>query len=136
MSHLVLILLSLALIGAFFAVTDYEMRRGARFFAPARARLDERIERVIFIVTHVDFGAFVQDEARRLIGRASHDLAHLSLQFVRATERLLTRLVRSLRARYAGAAAPNGEKTRTFIKTLADFKVRLKETAPDNIEVR
>lgn len=136
MLSLTLVLISLALIIAFLAVTNYEMRGRRRFFAQERERLDRDVEQVLSVVTHVDFGALAREEARRLLGRVSHDIAHVSLQLVRATERLLTRLVRSLRSRYASHSTLDEGSAREFIKTLSDFKVKLKETRPDVTEVQ
>lgn len=136
MFSLALILISLALIIAFLAVTDYEAQKGRRFFARERERLDQGVERVLSVVTHVDFGALIREEVRRLLGRVSHDIAHISLQLVRATERLLTRLVRSLRSRYASHSTLDRSSAREFVKTLSDFKAKLKETRPDVTEVQ
>ena len=130
MTHLVFILISIALLFGFFALTWYEAHQGMRFLAPTRTRLDRDVERVKFIFAHVDFGAFVREEARRIGNRIGHDSAHLSLQAVRAIERILTRLVRHLRTLHAVDIRP-GENTREFVKTLSDFKGRLKETHPD-----
>ncbi len=132
--YLIFILITLVLLVGFFVLTEYEARRGARFFAQGRARLDQNVERVEFVLAHVDLGAFLRDEIRRLAGRLSHDIAHLSLQSVRAAERLLTRLVRHLRVRHAVDAAPR-ESTREFVKTLSDFKGRLKATHPEIQEI-
>jgi hypothetical protein len=130
MMNLVFILVALALLAGFFALIEYEVRRGVRLFAEKRARLDRNVERVEFVLQHVDLSAFTRDEVRRIVGRVSHDIAHLSLQVVRAAERLLTRLVRHLRSRHTIDTAPR-ESTRAFVKTLSDFKDRLKKTHPE-----
>ena len=135
MGHLAFILVSLALLGGFVALIDYEARRGIRVFAAQRDRLDRSVERAEFILRHVDFGAFARDEARRIIERVSHDAAHLSLQAVRAAERLLTRLVRHLRSRRADDAAPR-ENVRDFVKTLSDFKGQMKASHPEPIDIQ
>jgi len=136
-AHLAAVLLSLALLAGFVALTRYETRRGSRFFAAKRAKLDTDIERVEFIVAHVDLPAFVRDEVHHALARIGHAIAHLSLQAVRATERLLTRLVRHLRSRTEVAAAPR-ENAREFVKTLSDFKDTLQATHPDidSLEVK
>jgi len=135
MTYLIFIAIACALLGGFFALTDYEARRGTRYFAPQRARLDENVERIEFIWQHVDLGAFIRDEIRRLAGRLSHDIAHLSLQSVRAIERLLTRLVRYLRSKHAVDVGPR-ENVREFVKTLSDFKDQLKSTHPEALDIR
>ncbi|MCR4275989.1 MAG: hypothetical protein NUV90_01255 [Candidatus Parcubacteria bacterium] len=135
MGYLVFILIMFALLGGFFVLTNYEARRGVRVFAAHRVRLDHSIERVEFILQHVDFGSFLRTEVRHLIARASHDIAHLSLQAVRATERLLTRLVMHLRSKHAVDTAPLGN-VREFVKTLSDFKGGLKATHPEVREIK
>lgn len=130
MAHLVFILAALVLIAGFLALARYEARRGARVFAPARERFDKEVAHVEFILAHVDFAAFAREEARRAGQRIGHDAAHLSLQAVRAVERLLTRLVRRIRAAHGAAAAPR-ESARPFVQTLSDFKNRLKASRPD-----
>ena len=106
-----------------------------RFFAAKRTRLDENVERVGFIVEHVDLGAFVRDEVRHALNHAGHAIVHLSLQVVRSIERLLTRLVRRLRAQPEIDTAPR-ETAREFVKTLSDFKDNLKATHPEIHEIQ
>ena len=129
MAYLFFILVTLALLGGFFALTWYEAERGVRLLAPLRARLDRKVEHIEFVLTHVDLAAFLRDEVRRLAHRIGHDIVHLSLQAVRAVERLLTRLIRYFHTRHAVDVAPR-ETSRPFVKTLADFKGRLKATHP------
>ncbi len=133
--YLIFIFVSLALLGGFLVLTDYETRRGIRFFAQERARLDRNVERIEFVLAHVDLGVFLRDEVRRLAGRLGHDIAHISLQSVRATERLLTRLVMHLRSRHDINTTPR-ESTRAFVKTLSDFKSRLKATHPEISDIQ
>lgn len=135
MIYLVFIVATFALLGGFFALTSYEMRRGARYFAIERNRLDHMVGHLVFISQRVDLGAFFRDEVRRLLGRLSHDIAHLSLQTVRAIERLLTRLVRYLRSRHGGDTVPS-ENVREFVKTLSEFKDGLKATHPEVTDVQ
>ena len=126
MAPLIFILITFVLLAGFFALTSYEVRRGVRVFAEQRARLDHNVERIEFVLQHVDLGSFIRDEIRRLIARVSHDIAHLSLQAVRATERLLTRAVRYLRSRHTVNDTAPRENVREFVKTLSDFKGQLK----------
>ena len=130
MAYLLFIFASLLLLGGFFALTEYEARRGARVFAESRSRLDRRVARIEFILEHVDFAAFTRDETRRIASRVGHDIAHFTLQTVRAAERLLTRLVRDLRARHSIDVTPR-ETARPFVQSLSDFKDRLKATRPN-----
>jgi hypothetical protein len=123
-------LAALGFLAGFFALTWHEERRGARFFAPERARLDEKVARAEFILSHVDFAAFARAEARRAAHVVGHEVVHLSLHAVRATERVLTRLVRHFHAQKEVSAPPR-ESARPFVQTLADFKGRLKASRTD-----
>ena len=125
MTNLVLIFVTTALLAGFLVLTRYEERRGSRLCEKQRARLDRQAARAAFVLSHVDLAAFVRDEVRRAAGRIGHDSVHLSLQAVRAVERLLTRIVRDLRARHTIDVTPR-ESSRPFVKTLSDFKDRLK----------
>ena len=138
MAYLVFILVSLALLGGFVALTHYETRRDTRFFAHKRDYLDQAVKHIEFVLAHIDLGAFVREEVRRLAARISHDLAHLSLQAVRTTERLLTRLVRHLRSRHTIDTVDTvpRENVREFVRTLSDFKGKLKATHPEVGEIK
>lgn len=129
------ILISLVLVVGYIALLTLESRRGARFFAPQRTRLDQAVEQGTFILTHVDFASFAAEEAKRLAHRLTHDLAHFSLQSVRTAERLLTRLVRHLRAKNTSTHAPQ-ESPRPFVRTLSEFKGHIKATRPEMPEIR
>jgi len=134
MAYLFLILIAIVLLSGFILALQYEASHGVRFFAPRRAALDETVERVRFIVTHVDLAAFLADETRRLATIAGHAVVTTTLQAVRATERLLTRLVRHLRTQTETAEAPH-ESAREFVKTLSDFKETLKTSYPGVPEI-
>lgn len=134
MGHVIFILITLALLAGFLVVTEYESRRGARVFASKRDALDAKVARAEFILEHVDFWAFVREEFLRIAHRLGHDIARLSLEAVRAIERLLTRLVKRLRMHrlmLEEDTAPR-ETTRPFVKSLSDFKDRLKKAAKEN----
>ena len=130
MVPLIFILSTVILLVGFFVLSQHEVRRGTRVFALERNRLDEYTGRVTFILEHVNFGSFLREEINRLAHRVAHDVAHLSLVAVRATERFLTNIVRYLRARRAVDLTPR-ENAREFVKTLSDFKEQLKETPPE-----
>jgi hypothetical protein len=134
-AYLVTVLASIALLAGFFALTCVEKRRGTRVLAPARDRLDQKVSRIEFILAHVDLAEFARDEVRRAINRIGHDVAHLTLQVVRSAERLLTRAVRYLRSQQDVDATPR-ESSRPFVKTLSDFKDRLKASRPDFPEIQ
>jgi len=132
---LIFILVTLGLLVGFFILTETEARRGTRFLASKRAHLDKSVEHIEFILEHVNLSVFLRDEVRRLAARVSHDIAHLSLQAVRATERLLTRLVMHLRSHRAVVDTAPRENVREFVKTLSDFKSGLKATHPEVREI-
>lgn len=130
MAYLIAVLVALAFLVGFVALTQYESRRGFRLFAHARAELDAQVGRIEFIVEHVDLAAFVREEAHHAVNRIGHWVAHLSLQVVRAVERFLTRLVRHLRRRNEETVAPR-ENAREFVKTLSDFKETINAVHPE-----
>ena len=130
MVPLVFVIFTLALLAGFFVLSGYEARRGTRVFSLQRARLDAQVEQIGFILTHVDFKTFLREEIRSITQRIAHDVARISLQAVRAVERLLTRLVRHLRTVRGLDVAPR-ENVREFVRTLSDFKDQLKEPPPE-----
>ncbi len=99
MAYLIAIAVLVLLLGGFLVFVGFEERSGRRFLAGRRYKLDSRVERTAFILRHVDWGAFSADVARSSIERTIHDIAHGSLIAVRALERFLTRVVRTLRTR-------------------------------------
>lgn len=130
MGNLIFVIATLGLLVGFVALTRYETRRGARFYASERARLDRSVERVEFILAHVNLLAFARDETRHFLSRAGHDIAHITLIVVRAVERLLTHAVRRLRAS-PEIDTSSRETAREFVKTLSDFKSNLQATRPE-----
>ncbi|MBI2410156.1 hypothetical protein HYV30_03920 [Candidatus Kaiserbacteria bacterium] len=132
MGYFIFILISLALLAGFHCLVWYENRRTVRVLETHRTLLDRQVERVEFILTHVDLAAFAKEEAGRLAARIGHDLARLSLIAIRAVERILTRFVRDLRTRHLGEdyARPR-ESAREFVKTLSNFKDHLEATRPE-----
>lgn len=131
MGYLIFMLVTIVLLAGFLALTWYETGRGVRVFARERARLDSSVEQIELIFAHVDLGKFLREEARRLFEIVGHWVAELSLQVVRALERLLTRLVRHLRMRGAAEPVAPRESVREFVKTLSDFKSGLDATRPE-----
>ena len=130
MAYLIFILVTLALLVGFVALSEYETRRGVRMFARERARLDGQVERAEFILAHVDIAAFLREECRLISQYVAHTVTHVSLTAVRAVERFLTRLVRRFHMEHTIDASPRGN-AREFVKTLSDFKDQLKETPPE-----
>ena len=133
MMHLVIICITLALMFGFALLADYESRKGIRYAAVHRAKLDAKVEHLAFVLTHVDFMSFLRDEALHFVHRASHDVAELTLRAVRAAERLLTRIVRSLRTQKAVDPRPQSS-AREFIKKLSEFKGQLQRPEMPEIQ--
>ncbi len=130
MTNLIFIITTIALLIGFVVLADYEARRGVRLYASHRERLDRNVERIHFILAHINLGEFLGGEIRHLASRVGHDIVHFSLLLVRAVERLLTRLVRHMRTHPEMDQAPR-ETAREFVKTLSDFKGNLKGTHPE-----
>jgi hypothetical protein len=105
MSYLLTILISLLLLTSFVAWSWLETRSGFRVLAGPRARLDRQVGRTLFVLTHIDWAAFFSHVATSSAARIAHDLVHTTLLVVRATERMLTRTIRTLRERVAQSAA-------------------------------
>lgn len=135
MTSLYLLIGSLLLLASFSVLVAVESWRGVRVFAGRRGAFDGFVSRMFFIVEHVDLAAFLKEESVRLVHQAGHDLAHGSLQSVRAVERFLTRIVRHLRAERAVHLEPK-EASREFVKTLSDFKGSLNAKRPEIPDVR
>jgi vacuolar-type H+-ATPase subunit I/STV1 len=129
-ANVVFLLVSVGLLVSFFLLTRYESAKGVRVYAGKRERLDAFVGRLELIVEHVDLGVFLREELRHQVGRVGHDVAHISLVTVRAVERVLTRLVRRLRAHPEVDTAPR-ETAREFVKVLSEFKDNLKTTDPE-----
>ena len=106
MAYLIAILVSLALFGGFLFLTAFERARGVRVLAGPRAILDRRVARLGFVIQHVDWGAFLKHMVQSAFARIVHDIAQFTLMAVRFVERLLTRIVRSLREQRSTSEAP------------------------------
>lgn len=133
MTYLVLTSVSLAILIGFYALTVAETRRGERLvFSSTRRSLDAKLHRAAFILANVDFASFVREESLRIVTRAAHATAHVSLRAVRVAERTLSRLVRRLRMHQALDTTPSAQ-VREFVQTLSDFKSRLK--APVHVKL-
>ena len=127
MIYLVLFVVALVLFFGFLGLTAYEGKRGSRLFAPARAALDAKAERVEDVLKHVDFSTFTWHLVKDVTSRIVHDVAHISLIVIRSIERFLTRLVRYLRAK-AHAPAPVEGKQSAFVETITYFKKTLRRS--------
>lgn len=95
----ILVLLSGALFAGFLALTAREARTGVRMLAKSRDAFDARVQVLTATFGHIDLSAFVFHFLRDAMKRVAHDIAHVTLAFVQALERLLRRLVVRMRAR-------------------------------------
>jgi hypothetical protein len=140
--YLILMAVPLGLLVIFLLFVTVEGRRGARFVLGGRRyQLDVHVARVAFVLKHVDWGAFMHDLTRTGIERMAHDVAHTTLLGVRALERQLTQVVRTLRARREQPffPAPNAERpsrlqtTITYVKkTVQRSRKQPRPTKPEN----
>lgn len=129
MGYLAFMALSIVLFASFLFLTRREAEKGARLFASSREALDVRVERLMFVLTHVDFESFVREQIRVIGAHVVHDVAHLSLIVVRSAEKLLSRVVKHLRARH-GIETATSAAPRAFVKTMSEFKQHLSSTRP------
>ena len=130
MWYLISIVLTLALLVGFLILSDYETKKGVRYYADCRSRLDAHVERIEFIIAHIDLGTFLHGEVRHLASRIGHDIVHISLLAVRSVEKLLTRIIRHQHAQNETTSAPV-ESAREYVKTLSEFKEKLDATHPE-----
>jgi hypothetical protein len=127
MSYLISILGSLLLLTGFVLWSWLETRSGFRLFGGTRRALDRRVSRTAFVVEHIDWAAFFAHLARSTAERLAHDVVHTTLLVVRATERTLTRLIRTLRERLAkNAPVEEPVEGSQLIATLIRFRKSLK----------
>lgn len=106
MTYVITLSVSILLVGIFLFLLRVEKKRNGRFFAHMRDILDAHVARASFIFTNVDWGEFAGHITRTSIEHAVHELAHRTLLLVRSLERLLTGVVRTLRARREGVLLP------------------------------
>lgn len=124
MLFIILLALSCTLFGGFLILTAVEQKRQARVFSGSRAVLDKQISRVSFIISHVDWSAFVKHLVRTNTEKFLHDVAHGSLIVVRFVERTLTGVVRAMRERRSGLPSlPTNSGQHTSLReTLRGFR--------------
>ena len=134
MIYLILNAAALILILGFYLLTRYEAQKGTRVFKEARTNFDQQTARIEFIISHVDWNSYTREQLGIVLHRFGHDLAHRSLQSVRSLERLLTQVVRQLRAQ-GTPQLESREPLRPFVKTLSDFKGHLEATRPEMPEI-
>lgn len=138
MPYIISILIASLLLFGFLLVTVFEERRGARFFAASRYKLDAKVARAFFVIDHVDWGAFSAHVTRTTLRTVAHDIAHGSLLAVRAVERFLTRAVRALRAQREGILPLQEDGTSRLSGTVTYLKnnIRRNRRAQDMPDIK
>jgi len=127
MTYLILIIVSIALFAGFLLLTRFEKKRGLRVAGMLRNKLDARTSRAVFIVSHVDWSAFVKHIVVTSAERIAHDIAHATLLIVRTLERLLTRAVKYLREkRGAPAITETDEPLRPLARAASHLRSALR----------
>ncbi|MDB5189385.1 MAG: hypothetical protein JWL82_342 [Parcubacteria group bacterium] len=127
MSYLIFVAASGILLVSFLLATWLETRQGVRLFARPRRKLDKQVARVSYVVMHIDWAAFFAHVVQSAAERIAHDVVHTTLLIVRATERTLTRVIRSLRERVA-ISAPDEKPVEgsQLIATIVRFRKNLR----------
>jgi hypothetical protein len=128
MSYLIAILVSLLLLTSFVLWSWFETRSGFRVLAGPRRVFDRQVAKTTFVIIHIDWGAFALHVGKTTLERVAHDVVHTTLLLVRATERTLTRLIRSLRERVARHDPPEDPiEGSQLIATLIRFRKSLRK---------
>lgn len=118
--------LTLLLVG-FLVLSWVETSRGFRILGTPRTKLDRQVARLSYIAIHIDWAGFFAHLAKTTAARVLHDVVHTTLLVVRATERTLTRAIRTLRARLAMHTPPGEESEGSqLIATIVRFRKNLR----------
>ncbi len=127
MTYLIILLVSLALFIGFLVLTRFEKKRGLRVAGMLRNKLDARTSHAAFVVSHVDWSAFLKHLVVSVAERIAHDVVHATLLVVRTVERLLTRTVKYLREKRGAAPLPDTDEIqRPVTRTLAYLRQALR----------
>ncbi len=131
MSYLIAICITFFLLVAFVFLSWFETKQGVRLFSGTRARLDKQVARAVYVARHIDWTAFFAHMVKTTSERVAHDAVHTTLLAVRASERALTRIIRTLRERVAerGDTAPEPEGS-PLIATIVRFRKTLRKGTP------
>lgn len=134
MSYLIAIAVTFLLLSGFLVFAGIESRRGTRVLRGPRTRFDRVVSRISFVVGHIDWGGFFAHLLKSTFERVLHDVVHFTLVAVRATERTLTRAIRTLRERVAHRTQEKlPDEGAPLISTLIRFrKQSKKEPAPQS----
>ncbi len=124
----VFIAISFLLLAGYIFLVAFETSSGVRMLGTTRSRLDRYVERITFLLKHVDFGSFFSHLFKDIFERVIHDVLHVALAFVRFVERFLTRGIKEIRARIAPRGVAGEEKRSTFVETISYFKKTLRKS--------
>ncbi|MBU0750227.1 hypothetical protein KKH15_01795 [Patescibacteria group bacterium] len=124
MAYLIAILVSILLLAGFLLLTAYERSHARKIFPKLRAGLDRKVGRGTFVLKHVDWSAFLRHLVQAVVARVVHDVAQVTLVAVRVIERLLTRVVRTIREQ-TGKTPPT-PRTDGLRATLIYFRKNLR----------
>lgn len=132
MSYLLGTVITFAAVLLFVVILVIERTRERKFFPTIRARFDSRVERTIYIVEHIDWGAFFGHVLKLSLEKIAHDVVHGVLLVVRTIERSLTRAIRVLRERLA-YRSDSSQATEGFelTKTIQRFRKNMKRETKD-----
>jgi hypothetical protein len=127
MSYLLGTVITFAVVLLFVVVLIVERTRERKFFPTIRARFDARVERAIYIVEHIDWGAFFGHVLKLSLEKIAHDIVHGVLLMVRTVERSLTRAIRVLRERLAYRSdSSQASEGFELTKTIQRFRKNMK----------
>jgi hypothetical protein len=132
MSYLLGTIITFAAVLLFLGVLLVERARERKFFPSLRTRLDTRVERTLYIVEHIDWGAFFGHVLKLSLEKIAHDIVHGVLLVVRTLERSLTRAIRVLRERLA-YRSDSSQSLEGFelTKTIQRFRKNMKRDTKD-----
>lgn len=110
MALLIALATVLILLGGFILLTSFERKRGTRFLAPLRARLDVYVQHTVQTLRSIDTDALAYVKVKAAAVHLVHEIAHQVLLMVRALERTLTGAVRALRRKKEAASLQDSQE--------------------------
>lgn len=135
MSYFIITSIAVGLLLLYVVVLVIERKRGKRFFSESRARFDARVSRVLYIIKHIDWGAFFGHLFKLSLEKVAHDIVHGTLLMVRTMERTLTKAIRALRERLAHrGASPLSPDEFQLTKLIRRFKKKVEPTTDSTEE--
>lgn len=131
MAYLIAISTSLVLFFGFVGFTALEKKRGARFLASSREKLDGTVTRTAHTLMSVDPLDLAVRGARMLFAHVIHDIANVLWAAVRMLERTLASVV--YRLRHLRKTDERTETNSSFVKSISFHKrtLRTPESVPE-----